>query len=112
MTLMHDALVGNGLLSHDPHAPLRAHPRHPVHVEASLLMYQARYEVVVTDISRGGAMVVGDAVPARGDEVVLSRADFQIVATVAWSEGRACGLAFHRPIDPETLLIHGKKRPT
>ncbi len=58
------------------------------------------------DVSTGGAMLKADT-PALdvGDEVVLTMAKLEIVATVAWRKRTYFGLVFHRRLDHRELLM-------
>lgn len=40
----------------------------------------------------------GRELPERGDEVLLCADSLEIVATVVWSDGAACGMNFHKPL--------------
>jgi hypothetical protein len=81
----------------------RRDPRHAARVKGLLLMYRARSTIQVENVSRSGALVSCDTVPAKGTEVVLSTGPVNVVATVAWTGIDTCGLTFHRAIDPGTL---------
>lgn len=63
-----------------------------------LIVDRVSRRVEIIDISRVGACVRGDGLPERGVEVMLRADGLQIVATVVWSDGAACGMNFHKPI--------------
>lgn len=76
----------------------RTEDRHSVSLEAMIRAYRMPPRSVrLVDISGGGAMLVMDEeAPERGDEVLLVIECIEVVATVAWANDHACGLAFHR----------------
>jgi hypothetical protein len=64
----------------------------------TLIVDRKSLPIEIIDISRVGACVRGDGLPERGDEVLLCAEGLQVVATVVWSDGAACGMNFHKPI--------------
>jgi hypothetical protein len=78
----------------------RAAKRYPTKIAAILVVDRKSLDVDITDLSRVGARLQGDYLPERGDEVVLRTSEFEVVATIAWSEGDSCGLNFHKAIEP------------
>jgi PilZ domain len=81
----------------------RGEPRQRVSLTAQLRHFRDQAEVVLLDVSSGGAMLEAETPPARGEEVVLIRGGLQIVATVAWVQAHHCGLCFHRAVDKHAL---------
>ncbi len=62
-------------------------------------------DATLRDVSTNGAMLKADT-PALdvGDEVVLTAAKLEIVATIAWRKRTYFGLVFHRRLDHRELL--------
>lgn len=59
--------------------------------------------VEIVNLSCVGACVRGAALPARGEEIVLRADAFEVVGTVVWSDAKACGINFHKPIAPDAV---------
>jgi hypothetical protein len=60
--------------------------------------------VTIRDISNEGAMIEGGVVPSEGTLVVLQRGWIEVFATVAWSDGRKCGLNFETVLNDDDFL--------
>ena len=58
---------------------------------------------VLVDVSRTGARLSGDNLPAAGEELVVTMDRLRSFATVAWSGDGQCGLAFDMPLPPEEI---------
>ena len=58
---------------------------------------------VLIDVSRTGARLRGDTLPGAGDELVLTMDRLRTFATVAWSAGGECGVAFDLALPPEEI---------
>jgi hypothetical protein len=54
--------------------------------------------VRIRNLSEGGAMIEGTALPDIGEEVTLRRNALAVTASAAWRDGRRCGLRFDRRI--------------
>jgi hypothetical protein len=78
--------------------PARRHPRVKVLLSAKLSTTIDEAEVKVRDLSLGGAMLQGRALPRVGTDVVLSRGSFEIFATIVWLRANLCGVEFDTPI--------------
>lgn len=78
----------------------RQSQRYPTNFAGTLIVDRKPIVVRVGDISRLGAMLYAATLPAVGTEVVLVGQAFDVVATVVWNTGDACGLSFHRSLDP------------
>jgi hypothetical protein len=87
----------------DDNGEQRREARQQVSLTAQLRHFRDQAEVLLLDVSSGGAMIEAEAPPARGEEVVLVRGRVQVVATVAWVKEHHCGLCFHRAIDKQAL---------
>jgi hypothetical protein len=57
--------------------------------------------VVVTDVSTKGAKLLGRELPRKSANVLVSVGNVDLFATVAWSGGDECGIAFETPLTPE-----------
>jgi hypothetical protein len=67
--------------------------------------------VRIRNLSEGGAMVEGAALPAVGERLTLSRAQLAVGATVAWRTGDRCGVRFDRTVSVVQWAA-GLKLPT
>lgn len=67
--------------------------------------------VRIRNLSEGGAMIEGGALPAVGERLTLGRAQLAVGATVAWRSGGRCGLRFDRAVSVG-LWAAGLKLPT
>ena len=65
--------------------------------------------VRVRNLSRTGALVESSLLPSAGTQVRLSRASFEIVATIMWVDGSKAGLQFSSPIALAEWLPQGKR---
>jgi hypothetical protein len=54
--------------------------------------------VRIRNLSEGGAMIEGAALPAAGERLTLGRAELAVDATVAWRSHNRCGVRFDRPV--------------
>jgi hypothetical protein len=64
--------------------------------------------VVVTDVSPTGAKLLGRELPRKSANVLVSVGNVDLFATVAWSGGDSCGIAFESPLTPQ-LTEHLKR---
>ncbi len=78
----------------------RRNQRFPTNFAATLIVDRKPMLVRVGDISRLGAMLYAAGLPGVGTEVVLAGQAFDVVATVVWRTDEACGLSFHRDVEP------------
>lgn len=58
------------------------------------------------NLSKEGALVEGEGLPAIGQEVKFRKGDLYLSGNVAWRAGNRCGIAFDQPLDPESVLRH------
>lgn len=56
------------------------------------------------DLSVSGARVEGAALPAIGTTAHISRGSLQMIGTIVWREGKACGIRFDDPLPIEEWL--------
>lgn len=85
--------------------------RYPTKFDGVLRADRRSMPVDVADLSRVGGSVRGTGLPARGSEAVLTAYGLEVVATVVWRTEAACGLNFHRPIDPLEIVRHNMATP-
>lgn len=85
--------------------------RYPTKFDGVLTIDRRPIQVDVADLSRVGGCVRGSNLPDRGNEVVLLAYGLEVVATVVWSDETACGLNFHKPIEPLHIVRHNMDVP-
>lgn len=81
--------------------PLPLQPRAPrtkLLLAATIETDRGRANVRIRDLSDGGALLEGGALPGVGQRIVLQRADHAVPAVVAWCAGDRCGVQFDRTI--------------
>lgn len=61
-------------------------------------------QVILRNLSTGGALVEGKWLPAEGSFVLFARNDLRVPARVAWVEGKYAGIAFECPLERSELL--------
>src|SRR5215217_4352080 len=61
------------------------------------------------DVSQTGARLRGEALPGVDEDLVLNIEGQTAFATVAWSDGRNCGLDFDDPLPQATLSAIERK---
>lgn len=64
------------------------------------------FPVKLRNLSEGGALVEGKALPIEGTEVVFRRNELAEPGQVIWVEGEKAGVAFHQALQPEQILRH------
>ena len=78
--------------------------RYPTNFAGELIVSQKGRAVIITNISRCGALVTAASLPAPGSVVILKARSLEVSATVAWA-GRDCvGLRFHRDVEPLEIV--------
>jgi hypothetical protein len=65
---------------------------------------EGHHAVRVLDISRTGARVEGDQLPAVGKNVILRCGDIDTFGTIAWSATGRSGIQFDEPIALRELV--------
>ena len=58
------------------------------------------------NLSKEGALVEGEELPAIGQPVKFHKGDLHLSGHVAWRAGDRAGIAFDQPLDPESVLRH------
>jgi hypothetical protein len=58
------------------------------------------------NLSKEGALVEGDGLPAIGQMVKFHKGDLHLSGIVAWRAGNRAGIAFDQPLDPDSVLRH------
>lgn len=69
-------------------------------------------EARLRDLSRKGALVECNEVPAVGSEVTFERGSTNVSARVAWTGGQRVGLEFLQMIDESEVLIQLASKPS
>lgn len=82
----------------------RRAPRFPTKLKAVLRIGQRRLPVIIGDISRTGAMLLGARLPRKGERVALIAQGLEVAATVMWQDEVGCGLNFHAMVDPLAVV--------
>ena len=82
----------------------RRAPRFPTRLKAVLRIGQQRLPIVIGDISRTGAMILGAGLPGKGERVALIAQGLEATATVMWQDEVGCGLNFHNTVDPLAIV--------
>jgi len=78
--------------------------RAPVMLTARLELAGEAQQVVLRNLSPGGALVEGKWLPAEGSVVLFVRNELRVQARVAWVEGKYAGVAFECPLERSELL--------
>ena len=82
--------------------------REKVLLAASARTVACSRSVVVTDVSTKGAKLIGRELPRQSANVLVTVGNVDVFATVAWSAGDECGIAFETPLTPQ-LTEHLKR---
>jgi len=85
--------------------------RYPTRFMGTLMHDRRPLPITIADISRVGARLKGRDLPEIGDEVVLTATGLEVVATIVWNDGDACGINFHRTIEPLHVVRHNPFSP-
>lgn len=86
----------------------RKSTRERVLLAASAQTVGSSRSVVVTDVSTKGAKLLGRELPRESASVLVTVGNVDLFATVAWSAGDECGIAFEAPLTPQ-LTEHLKR---
>jgi len=99
----------------DPADEQPAPPRQPrknLMLAASIEAGGLRAPVRIRNLSEGGAMLDGAALPDVGATLVLHRAEIDVGATVVWREAGRCGIRFNNVVASVDEWVAGKCAPT
>jgi hypothetical protein len=58
------------------------------------------------NLSKEGALVQGEGLPPIGQQVKFCKGEMCLSGHVAWRAGDRAGIAFDKPLDPESVLRH------
>ncbi|QNG43483.1 PilZ domain-containing protein [Sphingobium yanoikuyae] len=83
---------------------LRRHTRFATAFEAKLLDGDKCTDVVIGDISAGGALIQGAGLRSIGAKVRLRAAGLDIEARVIWNHDGLCGICFAHALDPLAIV--------
>ena len=78
--------------------------RHPVLIPARMLAGRSWTEVVIHNLSSGGALVASDEAPDRGTYVEIRRGRQTIVGRVVWRKNRFFGIQAQGRLDIAALI--------
>lgn len=95
-----------------PVAGKRKEKRARVLLACRLHSHAGDVEARLRDLSRKGALVECQAVPAVGSEIVFSRGSISVPARVAWAGQGRVGLEFAYMIDENEVLVQLKRTTT
>jgi len=82
----------------------RSVPRTQVPVVSVLATSTGDYRAALIDLSRTGARVVGEFLPAVGELLTFKAAEVQACGEVVWREANVCALEFQTPIAVNEVL--------
>jgi hypothetical protein len=82
----------------------RDEPRAYLLLLASVEALSGRNRVNLLDVSRSGARMAGDDLPAVGQDVVLRCGKVDTLGTVVWNGDGQCGIHFDEPISSPELI--------
>jgi hypothetical protein len=82
----------------------RAEPRAYIQLPASVEDLNGCNSVSLLDVSRTGARVEADVLPAVGKDVVLRCGAIDTFGTVVWNVSGRCGVHFDEPIGGRDLV--------
>jgi hypothetical protein len=91
----------------------RSVPRTPAPVIAMLSTPAGDHRAAIIDISRTGARLRGEHLPAVGEPLNFRAEDVRAAGDVVWSEGSCCAVEFATPIaatEVNRLRIIGEVR--
>ena len=81
----------------------RSDPRAHIILPATLDAVSGFRHISLVDISRTGACLAGQDLPAVGKDVVLKCGDIDAFGEVIWAASERCGLWFDEPISRKEL---------
>ncbi len=82
----------------------RRAPRFPTKLKAVLHIGRQRLPIVIGDISRTGALILGSGMPPKGQRVALIAQGLEVTGTVMWRDEAGCGVDFHEMVDPLAIV--------
>ena len=85
----------------------RAHPRTSVFVLATMVTATVSGPIKIRNMSSGGALVEGEALPCVGERVCLRRGDLAAAGRIVWREAGKAGLRFDDDVQVMSWLPTG-----
>jgi hypothetical protein len=82
----------------------RAEPRAYIQLPASVEDLNGRNLVSLIDVSRTGARIEADGLPAVGKDVVLKCGAIDTFGTIVWNVAGRCGVHFDEPLGGRDLV--------
>ena len=81
----------------------REHPRAYLVLPAFAEALSGHLHIVVLDVSRTGARLESDRLPAVGKEIILRCGGIDTFGTIVWAASGRCGMQFDEPISVQDL---------
>ena len=81
----------------------RTASRQSVILPASARSIDRSRSVVITDVSRKGAKLLGRDLPSTKAEVLVSAGKIDLFGRIAWRENDECGVTFDTPISDQLV---------
>jgi hypothetical protein len=102
---LHRSLTGQiGSASQNKHAPPPRAARKNLLLSATIEWGGFSGPILIRNLSDDGAMIEGPNLPERGARVVLRRQELHGHASLAWRDGKRCGLRFSDPVSVEAWV--------
>jgi hypothetical protein len=60
--------------------------------------------VRLRNLSSDGALIEGDELPPKGEEILFRRNDISVPGRIAWIHDGHAGISFDRQLDPDVVL--------
>jgi hypothetical protein len=76
---------------------------------ATLITTTRELGVKLRSLAPAGATIEGFNLPRQGTDVILARGGLEAFATVAWAEGRRCGIHFETALSEEEVRAQIKQ---
>lgn len=81
----------------------RSVPRADAPLAAILSATTGNYFLRLADVSRTGARLVGERLPAMGEQLTLRTGKVKVTGEVVWHQTNACAIEFETPISPSEV---------
>lgn len=85
----------------------RVHPRTSMFVLATMAAPTVSGPVKIRNMSLGGALIEGDALPPIGEQLRLHRGELTVCGRIVWRQGGKAGLCFDDQVDVGRWLPAG-----
>src|SRR5690606_3580418 len=88
----------------------RAHPRTSMFVLASMIGASVSGPIKIRNMSPGGALIEGAALPHVGEHLSLGRGELSAAGTIVWRDGGRAGLRFDHYVEVAAWLPAGSRQ--